>query len=88
MEGGSEMSTHSTNAKAPLLAGRRRVGGIVALMLSIWIVERVVVSCVCFSVVVIFRKVWSSLQRSQRESLRDPELGRRSERAFLLPRRH
>lgn len=82
------MSTHSTNAKAPLLAGRRRVGEIVALMLSIWIVERVVVSCVCFSVVVIFRKVWSSLQRSQRESLRDPELGRRSERAFLLPRRH
>ena len=82
------MSTHSTNAKAPLLAGRRRGGGIFALMLSVWIVERVVVSCVCFSVVVIFRKVWSSLQRSQRESLRDPEVGRRSERAFLLPRRH
>lgn len=57
-------------------------------MLSVWIVERVVVSCLCFSVVVIFRKVWSSLQRSQRESLRDPEVGRRSERAFLLPRRH
>ena len=82
------MSTHSTNAKAPLLAGRRQVEGIFALMLSVWIVERVVVSCLCFSVVVIFRKVWSSLQRSQRESLRDPEVGRRSERAFLLPRRH
>jgi len=57
-------------------------------MLGAWVLERVAVSCVCFTVVVVFRRVWSSLRRSQRASLADPELGRRSERAFLLPRGH
>jgi|TARA_B100001769_G_scaffold217181_1_gene176880 hypothetical protein len=53
-------------------------------MLGAWLLERVLVSCFCFSAVVVARRVWSSLRRSQRESLRDPELGRHSERAFLL----
>lgn len=57
-------------------------------MLGAWVLERIAVSCVCFTVVVVFRRVWSSLRRSQRASLADPELGRRSERAFLLPRGH
>ena len=53
-------------------------------MLGAWLLERVLVSCFCFSAAVVARRVWSSLRRSQRESLRDPELGRHSERAFLL----
>jgi hypothetical protein len=57
-------------------------------MLAAWVLERILVSCVCFSAVVVFRRVWSSLRQNQRASLSDPELGRRSERAFLLPRGH
>ena len=63
-------SAHESNRARPMLAA--------------WLLERVVVSCVCFSAVVVFRRVWSSLRKSQKESLSDPEGGRRSERAFLL----
>lgn len=55
-------------------------------MLAAWLLERVLVSCFCFSAVLVGRSVWSSLRRSQRDSFRDPEFGRRSERAYLLPR--
>lgn len=55
-------------------------------MLAAWVLERIVVSCFCFSAVVVVRRVWSSLRQSQRASLSDPEQGRRGERAFLLAR--
>lgn len=55
-------------------------------MLAAWVIERIVVSCFCFSTVVVVRRVWSSLRQSQRASLSDPEQGRRGERAFLLAR--